>query len=81
MKLLLPVFVTFLLGIGSVCSAEETSRTRIRSDLVRWLIKDIEKTYPMSREQMEDLNGNLRCETHDLDHEGVPEADFNLRIS
>ena len=72
-NLLLSLFVAFLLGVASVCPAQETPSAGVPSDLVQWLIKDIERAVRMSGEKLDDLNENLKCELHDLDGDGIPE--------
>jgi hypothetical protein len=72
-KLLFSLSVSFFLGIASVSSAQQTPKGEIPLDLVKWLIKDITKTVRISKEEMADLNENLKCELHDLNDDGVPE--------
>jgi len=76
----LPLFlsITFLFFTVSVSQSAELSRRKIPRDLIQWVIKDIEKTNHMSKEELEALNENLKCELHDLNGDGLPE--FLLHI-
>ena len=73
-KLLLPISVSFLVGIASASAGDRLSRSKIPTDLVQWLIKDIDKKPPMlDAEELEDLNKNLKCKLYDLNGDGGPE--------
>ncbi len=72
-KLFLAICVSFLLGISSASAADRISQREIPTDLVQWLIKDINRNSPMDMENLEDLNKNLTCELYDLNGDGVPE--------
>jgi len=77
-KLLLFLSISSLFFAASVSPSAELSRRKIPKDLIQWVIKDIEKTNPMSKEELEALNENLKCELHDLNGDGLPE--FLLHI-
>lgn len=71
--ILLSISLLFFFDIVSTSAAEELSRWEIPTDLVKLLIKDIEKVGPIESDVLEDLNENLECELYDLNCDGVPE--------
>lgn len=72
-KLILSLCLSFLLGIASLSSAQETSVTHAPPDLVQWLIQYEQKRVHLSTEELEALNQKLKCEPHDLNGDGTPE--------